>query len=465
MARTCAVLCCPRWRRLVSQIRAFCRPAGGLPPHTRFRRPTMHDRPCARGYHGVLLVRRAMVTVAMPPRIERHVRRAATSSNAVTADTDYHRLCGHRVLRTLVSQLGCCTGAIGTAFVGCETRARAHAGPVASQLALGSQSARAAIMPPVATEPQWPTVFEQKMSRAGGDLVNKSTDPPQWSNETTAGSAIAVAAAVARGADLRLYMTTQDDSNRQDGLSRSSAYEETLYFGQTYASLAEGTDRFAGLCPHHTSTSHEGKVSEQPYMSLFRYDSSGSYSHLKWWGSGETKDSTNTYPYNVYRWFVSDRFKPCFEHDADGNVVAGTLDALVTAVRNGLTIKVGVYGLSALRLGTSDAAVVESDDDTISYLPGLQPLVMYSDRASSADAARTTVQPHVAMNCDSVLLGPPHANAREFVVAMEVAFVKPSTSGEIEVFATKPGYGATPWSGYSRSIKRAAMRWLVADYA
>jgi hypothetical protein len=35
-----------------------------------------------------------------------------------------------------------------------------------------------------------------------------------------------------------------------------------------------------------------------------RYDASGSYAHVKWWGDGAAMDSTNTYPYNLYRWSV-----------------------------------------------------------------------------------------------------------------------------------------------------------------
>jgi hypothetical protein len=68
-----------------------------------------------------------------------------------------------------------------------------------------------------------------------------------------------VAAAVRRGADLRLYMTTE-------------LYEETLYFQQTYA--GEG-DAFAGLMSHHHSYVHHDQVIEQPYISIFKYDASG----------------------------------------------------------------------------------------------------------------------------------------------------------------------------------------------
>ncbi len=97
------------------------------------------------------------------------------------------------------------------------------------------------------------------------------------------GSAAAVVAALRRGADLRLYMTTD-------------SYEETLYFQQTYVRLpaeegGEGDDgdgAFAGLMSHHHSYTHRGGPAEQPYVSLFRYDTSGRYAHLKWMVGSET---------------------------------------------------------------------------------------------------------------------------------------------------------------------------------
>ena len=162
---------------------------------------------------------------------------------------------------------------------------------------------------------EWALVFEQRQ-----DL------------STVSGSEPAVAAAVARGADLRLFMQTQDDTDRVVGFSRSPAYEETLYFPQTYATAAavatsplrsirsssrsssRSRSYFAGIMPHHTSTTHEGSIADQPYYSLFRYDASGAYSHIKWFGNGAAIDQTQEYPYKVYRWFVQDKYKVQFEH-------------------------------------------------------------------------------------------------------------------------------------------------------
>ena len=121
------------------------------------------------------------------------------------------------------------------------------------------------------------------------------------------GSVSGLAAAVRRGADLRLYMTTD-------------LYEETLYFQQTYA----GEDgAFAGLMSHHHSYVHRGKDIEQPYISIFKYDESGSFSHVKWMPGDVRLDESQAYPYGIYRWFVCDRWRTVYEHDADGDPVRG----------------------------------------------------------------------------------------------------------------------------------------------
>ena len=95
--------------------------------------------------------------------------------------------------------------------------------------------------------------------------------------EVTHGSALAVAEAVERGADLRLFLIAQ-------------GYEETLYFQQTYS--GEG-DAFAGMMTRHHSYAHRGTLAEQPYFSLFKYDTSGSFSQMKWMLSRRDQPGTS----------------------------------------------------------------------------------------------------------------------------------------------------------------------------
>eukprot|EP01045_Picozoa_sp_COSAG04_P025764 COSAG04_NODE_3446_length_2809_cov_9.502952_1_plen_125_part_00 len=98
-------------------------------------------------------------------------------------------------------------------------------------------------------------------------------------------------------------MATQDDSTGEGGgskrMAKSPRYEETLYFLQTLGpsrpSESDSADYFAGFCPHHTSFNHAGAQSDHPYFSLFRYDTSGAYTHLKWRAT-EVIDATQAYP-------------------------------------------------------------------------------------------------------------------------------------------------------------------------
>ena len=84
--------------------------------------------------------------------------------------------------------------------------------------------------------------------------------------EIVNGTRADMAAAVRRGADLRLFLVAR-------------GYEETLYFQQTYAGA---DDEFAGLMTHHHSHTHRGQTLDEPYFSFFKYDSLGDFSHVKW---------------------------------------------------------------------------------------------------------------------------------------------------------------------------------------
>ena len=234
------------------------------------------------------------------------------------------------------------------------------------------------------------------------------------------GSEDAVADALRRGADLRLYMTTD-------------TYEETLYFQQTYAGDGEA---FAGLMSHHHSYTHRGAEAAQPYVSFFKYDTSGKFSHIKWMPDNSIWNDGNAYPYGVYRWFVNDRWRVAYEHDEDGNPLQGDLDALKEAVRDGLSIKVGVRQLFGL------ADDEPSGPDHISFLSIMQPLVQDGD---------------VGANCDFVLVGAPQWPF-EWTDGLHLGVLWPWTSGEIVSHLVEPGN-----MPFRRSLKRRAMHWLVAE--
>ena len=238
--------------------------------------------------------------------------------------------------------------------------------------------------------------------------------------EATQGTSAATAAAVRNGADLRLFLIAQ-------------GYEETLYFQQTYA--GEG-DAFAGLMTHHHSYAHRGALAAQPYFSFFKYDTSGTFSQIKWMLDNATFDESQPYEYGLYRWFVCDRWRVVYEHDADGNRVAGDLTELMECVRQGRSIKVGVRQLFGIQ-----------DDDAsgprhVSFLSVMQPLIQDG---------------HVGANCDFVLSG-----AGRWPLTwrdgLAVGMVWPWSSGEIICHLVEPG--RLP---FRRTRVHRAMQWLVAD--
>jgi len=236
----------------------------------------------------------------------------------------------------------------------------------------------------------------------------------------TDGGTAALAAAVRRGADLRVYMTTD-------------RYEETIYFQQTYAGAG---DRCAGLMSHHHGYVHHGRDVEQPNMSIFRYDTSGTFEQMKWLWGDRALNEGQTYPYGIYKWFTCDRWRVVYEHDAGGQVCAGDLDELKALVRQGRTIQVGIRQLFGLVADASDGP------EHISFLATMQPVISAG---------------HVQSNCDLVVVGAPRWPIvwRE---GLHIATVLPSTSGQLLAFAAEPG--KLP---FARIERRRAMQWLVAE--
>lgn len=238
----------------------------------------------------------------------------------------------------------------------------------------------------------------------------------------TAGNILDLAAAVRRGADLRLYMTTD-------------TYEETIYFQQTYAGEGEA---FAGLMSHHHGYSHCGAEVDQPNMSIFKYDVSGKFEQIKWLCGDVANDEGQAYPYGIFRWFVCDRWRVVYEHDADGNRLDGDLGELVDFIREGRTIQVGIRQLFGLAEDCQDGP------DHISFVTTMQPLIQDG---------------HARSNCDLVVVGAPKW---PFVWqdSIHVAVMRPETSGLMTCFLAKPGY-----LPFEKMIRRRAMVWMVADWA
>ena len=234
------------------------------------------------------------------------------------------------------------------------------------------------------------------------------------------GSVSELGEAVGQGADLRLYLTAIN-------------YEETIYFQQTYAGEAGA---FAGLMSHHHGYVHHGQDVEQPNVSIFKYDTSGTFSQVKWMWGGVILDESQPYPYGVYRWFTCDRWRLVYEHDDSGQKVSGDLDELKDHIRQGRSIKVGIENLFGL---VQDQ---KNGPQHISFLTTMQPLIQGE---------------HVLSNCDLVVIGAPKWPFT-WKDGLHLAIMRPSTSGEVLCFASEPG--KLP---FTRIVRRRAMRWMVAE--
>jgi len=145
----------------------------------------------------------------------------------------------------------------------------------------------------------------------------------------TTGSAAAVFRAVSAGADLSLYLTT-------------ATYEETLHFQEVYVS---DDGYFAGIRTDHFANNGGLAMHDRPFVCFFRYDTSGAFALVKWYFDGTTEDVSQSHPYGVYRWFVSDPWETVYAHDDAGVPNAGSLDDLIAAVRGGYQMRVAVRDL------------------------------------------------------------------------------------------------------------------------
>lgn len=89
-------------------------------------------------------------------------------------------------------------------------------------------------------------------------------------------------------------------------------------------------------------------MADRPFINFFRYDTSGSYAHVKWYFDGRTENVSQAYPYGIYRWFVGKPWRTIYTHDEQGKPAAGSLGALMGAVRQGHHMRVAIRNLFGL---------------------------------------------------------------------------------------------------------------------
>ena len=193
---------------------------------------------------------------------------------------------------------------------------------------------------------------------------------------------------------------------------------------------------FAGLMSHHHGYAHHGQEVEQPNCSIFKYDTSGTFSQIKWLWGDVALDESQPYPYGIYRWFVNDRWRLVYEHDDQGRLVLGDLEELKTYGREGRTLQVGIRQLFGL------ANNVQDGPDHISFVTTMQPVISNGQ---------------VQSNCDLVVVGAP-LWPFTWKDGLHIAMIRPETSGEVLCFLAEPG--RLP---FHRLTGRRAMQWMVAE--
>lgn len=140
----------------------------------------------------------------------------------------------------------------------------------------------------------------------------------------------------------------------------------------------------------------------------------------------------------VPRWYVCDRWRVVYEHDADGQPISGDLDELKEHIRTGRSVKVGVRQLFGIQEDDS------SGPEHISFLSVVQPLIKDG---------------HAGANCDFILAGAPRW-PMTWKDGLDLGMIWPWSSGEMICHLVEPG--GLP---FRRTNVRRAMQWLVASDA
>jgi hypothetical protein len=208
------------------------------------------------------------------------------------------------------------------------------------------------------------------MLSRGGDVNGwKCVYELNRSREVVAGSATDLASAVSRGADLRIYTTFDWVDHMGTEHPDQGVVEETIDLRVAYLL---GDDRIAALTPLRYPADAGLGFGKEPSLSFYMYNQDGQfgiarpyfraaerhgdprprpdfgphYHVLDWHDAATPSPSHNAvYDFNCYRWLVRDDWREVLAHDEAGEVIDGSLDALVDAFRAGCSVKVAVRDL------------------------------------------------------------------------------------------------------------------------
>ena len=189
------------------------------------------------------------------------------------------------------------------------------------------------------------------------------------------GSEQELAAAIRRGADLRIYTEFRHNEHIDTTSKNPELIREVADFRVTY--LLE--DRWtAGVINLRQPVSLPDGFGPRPSMSFFLYNQNGQqaiarpyldggpatgrpgrsplgdhstmpkYHEQDSWDAGTNAPSSNfIYDFDTFKFWVHDEWEEVLSHAADGKVLSGSIDLLAEEFSRGREVKVGIRGLCA----------------------------------------------------------------------------------------------------------------------
>lgn len=191
--------------------------------------------------------------------------------------------------------------------------------------------------------------------------------------QIVAGSEAALCDAVRQGADLRVGTDFRHNEHIDTSSSNDEVVREVMDFRVVY--LVE--DRWvAGIQNLRMPVSLREGFGPRASLSFFLYNQDGNqavarpfldgqpatgeigpspmddhsempkYHQLESWDAGTLAPSSNfIYDFDAFRYFVCQQWQQVYAHDADGNVVDGSVEALAEAAAEGREVKIAIAGL------------------------------------------------------------------------------------------------------------------------
>ena len=193
--------------------------------------------------------------------------------------------------------------------------------------------------------------------------------------QVVSGSTAALAAAIRRGADLRIYTEFRHNEHIDPQSSNRELIKEVADFRITY--LLE--DRWvAGIINLRQPIDLPNGFGPRPSLSFFLYNQNGEqaiarpyldgapaagkqgsaplddhgampkYHQFDAWDAGTNAPSSNfAYDFETYRFMVCDDWQEVYAGAADGKTLSGSIDTLAEEFAQGREVKVGIGGLCA----------------------------------------------------------------------------------------------------------------------